>query len=139
MLANRFRQLLQLAVIVGRIAEPSVAQFDGMDVVRFFLGTHYQHAASRVAFSLRGEERCSQLPLAGAAQGISFVVRQERLRLRQPLGDCPRDAGEVVDLLRVEPHAQSSRLERVSDLMWAFAIGPGVAEEDIVFGNGHAK
>ena len=48
-----------------------------------------------------------RLPLAGAAQRIGLrVVGDERLRFRQAFGDRARDAGEVVDLVCVEPHAQ---------------------------------
>ena len=139
MLDDGLDELLHLAVSVWRIAEFCVAQFDGMDVIGAALGIDDQHAASRVAFGLGGEEGGGQLPLAGAAQGIGRrIVGQQRLRFRQPLGDRARDAGEVVDLGRVEPHPQSGRSERVGDVLRALAIFPGVAEEDVVCG-GHAK
>ena len=93
-------ELLHLGVSAGCIAELGVAQFDGMDVVGAALGIDDQHAASRVAFGLRGEEGGGQLPLAGAAQRIGLrIVGQQRLRLRQSFSDRVRDAGEVVDLV----------------------------------------
>lgn len=80
---------------------------------RAALGIDDQHATARVAFGLRGEERGSQLPLAGAAQRIGLgVVGHQRLRLRQPFSDRVGDAGEIVDLGGVEPHAQPGLGER---------------------------
>jgi len=121
-------ELLHLAVSVWRVAEFCVSQFDRMDVISAALGIDDQHAASRVAFGLRGEESGGQLPLAGAAQGIGLgVVGEQRFRLGQPFGDRVRDTGEIVDLGRVEPHAQTGLGERVGELLRSLAIGPGVA------------
>ena len=84
-------ELLHLGVSVGRVAELGVAQFDGMNVIGAALGIDDQHAASRIAFGLRGEEGGGQLPLAGAAQRIGLrVVGQQRSStspaLRRPRG-----------------------------------------------------
>ena len=106
----------------------------------FLLGIDDQHAAARVALGLRGEEGGRQLPLAGAAQRIGLrIVGHERLRLRETFGDRARDAGEVVDLGRVEPHPQPGLGERVSDLLRAVAVGPSMAEEDVVSGGSHVR
>jgi hypothetical protein len=135
MLDDGLDELLYLGGGAGRVAKPGVAQLDGMDMVSAVLGIDDQHAASRVAFGLRGEEGGGHFPLTGAAQRIGRgIVGYERFRFRQAFGDRVRDAGEVVDLVRVEPHAQTSSSERVGDLLREHAISPSVAEEDVVFG-----
>ena len=65
-----------------------------------------------------------------------FIQRAAKRDLSQPLGDRARDAGEVVDFSRVEPYAQPGLAERLGDLLGAVAIGPSVADENVV-GGGH--
>ena len=141
MLCDGLREISQCrAAVAGRGAELGIAQLDGMDMFAALLGTDDQNAIARIFSSgLRGEEGGRQLPLAGAAQRIGLrVVGNQRRGLRQAFGDRVRDAGEVVDLLGVEPHPQPGGFESVFDLSRAVAVSPGVAEEDVVLRSARA-